>query len=164
MTQTIIYPDGRTYNGAAVEETMYFEWLKWYSLEESKTKLLQAIIQGAADKGLVLLRTDIQYEEGTMYHKFNAKTSYIPPSSSSGQVSSMIIWTPVLIQAVVTAIAYIIGLILVYYILRQIKEIIYSPGGASNTLLYAVVLFGAAYLIIAVTGLLNTKVAKKKLT
>lgn len=127
---TIFYPDGYSYRGNAVEEVMYFQVLKTYSFADAQNMMLSAIIQGAQNQGLTLLKTVLHSVDGVLYHEFTATTSYIPVQQLGNQINSLILpeLVPLLIFAV-EAVLIIIGLIIFYYILQQIKEIVYGPPG-----------------------------------
>lgn len=148
MNQTIYYPQGYSYRGPAVEEVMYFQVLKTYSFSDAKNMLLSAIIQGAQNNGLILLRTDLSSTEGFAYHEFTATTSYFNPNQPMGGTGSLAFPVALLIYAV----AVILSLILVYYIIREVKEIVYGPpgstgGGISGTVvLIAIALLGITML------------------
>lgn len=145
--QTIYYPSGYTYSGPAVQEQMYFQVLKTYSFSDAQNMMLSAIIQGAENQGLTLLKTILHSVDGILYHEFTAITSYIPVQQM-GQTNSLI--PQALLIFAVQAVLIIIGLIIFYYILREVKEIVYGPpgpggeipsgvGGISTTLLLGIV-------------------------
>lgn len=124
---TIYYPSGYSYRGNATQEQMYFQVLKTYSFADAQNMMLSAIIQGAQNKGLTLLRTNLHSVDGVLYHEFTATTSYIPVQQLGNQINSLI--PQALLIFAVEAVLWIIGLIIFYYILQQVKEIIYGPPG-----------------------------------
>lgn len=144
MSETVIYPSGYSYRGPAVQEQMFFRVLKTYSFNDAKNMLYNAISQGAENNGLILLRTDLSSSSGFAYHEFTATTSYFNPNQPMGGTGSLAFPVALLIYAV----AVILSLILVYYIIVEVKEIVYGPpgsteGGISGTVaLVAIALLG----------------------
>lgn len=172
-----LYPPGETYYGEAINEIDYFEFLKTYNVDDAVGIIFSAIEQAAEQQGYILLRTSIYYESGTLYHLFNVKYYFVPILSQS--ISSQtgisgtgaIMSTPgfaipgALIWIVAIIIVGIVGYILVRSFNLSINSVQYSPTGPGgetppwSPLMYGVILFGAAFVLNALTGL--TKQVKR---
>lgn len=148
---TRIYDAGYIYRGKAVNETAYFEFLKWYSLDRSKDIMLQGIEDAASGQGKTLLKVEMDYSSSTLYHKFDV-TYYYTDNTTSYTIEPKI--APViiaLIPFIIQGVFIIVGAIIAYYLLKEVKEIIYGPeGDGANPMPYAilvgVVLIGGAML------------------
>lgn len=164
-TETIFYSEGYTYSGPAVREDAHFEFLKTYSLEESRAKLLQAVENAALRQGVTLLTATYTESEGMLYHMFDISYSYHMSGMQVAGDSSWVIENaesgqPRIVKMVIPLIGYIIigiiaivGLILAYYIIKGATEFVYGPPGTApgpavtSVLFYGIILFGVAAIL-----------------
>ena len=128
MTFSKTYFETYTYRGKAVQETSHFEFLKWFSLETSRDKLIEAIETASSQQNKTLLKIDIEYSSGTLYHIFDATYYYYDASVSPQFVFAIAPLLPYIIPAIFV----IIGAIVATYALREVKEIIYGPEYAAD--------------------------------
>lgn len=130
MTFSKTYFETHTYRGKAVQESSHFEFLKWYTLEESRDKLIEAIEKASSEQNKTLLKVDIEYSSGTLYHIFDA-TYYYYDKSVAPQFIPVVLLP--LLPYIVIGIMALIGAIIVVYALKETKEIIYGPEYAAGT-------------------------------
>lgn len=159
-----LYPAGETYSGEATEEVDHFEFLITYGVNDAVSIIFSAIEQAAAQQGFVLLRTEMYYESGTLYHLFDVKYYFVQlaiPGTGEvfpGEVFPTVAPLTILLYIVAIIIVGIVGYILVRSLNLSLNSVQYEPTGPGGTtpswspLSYAVILIGAAFLLNAITG------------
>ncbi len=157
MTFSKIYYETYTYQGKAVQETSHFEFLKWFSLEESRDKLIEAIEKAASEQNKTLLKIDIEYSSGTLYHMFDVTYYYYDASISPQFVFAVAPLLPYIIPAILL----IIGAIVATYSLREVKEIIYGPEYAADRFNIIPYIVGIGIIVLA--GVYFLKEAPKQI-
>ena len=158
MTYTRTYFETYTYRGRAVQETSHFELLKWFSLEESRDKLIEAIENASSEQNKTLLKIDIEYSSGTLYHIFDATYYYYDNSIAPRFIPVVLI---PLLPYIVIGIMALIGAIIVVYALKETKEIIYGPEYAAGTFNPIPYIIGIG--IIVLTGVYFLKESPKQI-
>lgn len=78
-----IYPEQDGYHGEAVYEIDHYEFLVTYTVDEAIGNIFSAIETAVAQQGYTLLRTEVYYESGTIYHLFDVHYYFIPVQQMS---------------------------------------------------------------------------------
>lgn len=152
-----VYPTGRTYSGTAISEVNHIEFLMAYtSYEDAISHIYTGAEEAANQRGYTLLKVDIYYENGILYHIFDMNIHYIEPQQLSELdtgiqqlVIPLPLW-PIIYAIVIGLIAYI----LINSFNKSVNSVFYEPtgGGGWSPFSYAVIFIGAALLLNALTG------------
>lgn len=168
LIDTRVYPNGDTYNGAAFNEIIHYEFLKTYNETDAINNIYTAVEQTAINQGVQLLRVEVSYESGTLYHLFDINYYYKTPQMMSVVTYNTLPWALVeLAPYIIAALIAIIGSILVFYtVLKPAAEIQYIPSGLSassiSPLGWGIILIGAGYMLTSLTGAVRATTAYKK--
>jgi hypothetical protein len=168
------YFDADTYTGNAAHEIDHHEFFKevlgvGYSADSAVSDMLSAMETAATQSGYVLLTVDIYYDNsGYLYHMFDVDYKFTDPSlavqttSIQNNVDQQMLFDPLTWAALITAVMPLL-LAIIYYIMansimKDLTNIMYTPGDTSGGLStstvvkYGILLIAATYLLKALTG------------
>jgi hypothetical protein len=141
LVETRLYHTGETYTGKSIYEMSHFEILKIYSKTEAIAKIYSGLEQGAFNGNLTLLKIDITYESGTLYHIFNAECYYLSPQHTSNLGTTSLI-LPIILPslfevAILIIVVILAGYIIYNYVLVPAKEAIFGKMPISDIITWA---------------------------